>query len=388
MILLRVEGVQINNINSISHLNLSFHSGVNILCGTNGIGKTTILDCISNSYMSSTSRIRKKVHTDTSRVELTMLIDGEEDSIKYSLSEEEKAPLKGLHRRFIYHRISQRQQDRPIPLRVTEEGSLLARSSYDAMKSWFFRCYFKKKNMTEEKLNNFKLTKKVFNKLDPKVTFEEANEKIVKMRFRDREYKAVEILLKTPHGIIDMDFLSSGYKACFNILFGIIRSIEERTKVSVEDFDDLVLIDEIDLHLHPEWQTKILDILKWLIPKAQIIITTHSPHVIQNAKQGEIIPLGIDEEGRAYVRDLPDTTEYGFQGWTIEEILSDVMGLNNTHSELYYELLSDFDMALNDLDIHKATHVFEKIDKLLHPDNHLRKVFKIQLGSLGGLDID
>ena len=64
------------------------------------------------------------------------------------------------------------------------------------------------------------------------------------------------------------------------------------------------------------------------------------------------------------------------------------MGLKNTHSDLHYQLLREFNEALNNLDIRKANYYYDKIDKLLHPDNHLRKIFKIQLSSLGGLNID
>ncbi|MBN8203484.1 AAA family ATPase [Bacillus sp. NTK034] len=392
--MIKIESIYINNINSISCLTLNFKTGVNILCGTNGIGKTTILNCInqfSRNFSPRVSLIRTKMDTEKSAISLTVNSDGQVENYDYQIPKidnEENANRLVHRKKIIYFNISQRQQVGTLPLTIGQEGRESIRSSYDAMKSWFYRNYFKKTDVIENKLKNFNLSKRIFSKLDPNVYFEAANEKDVFNEFTNRPIKTVEILLKTQYGTIDMDSFSSGYKACFNILFGIVRNIEHRLSMSVEDFDGIVLIDEIDLHLHPEWQTKIIDILKWLIPNAQIIITTHSPHVIQNADQGEIIPLGLDEEGKIYVRELPESSEYGYQGWTIEEILQDVMGLKNTHSELYYHILKEFDEALDNLDIKKATESYNEIDKLLHPANHLRKVFKIQLGSLGGLEID
>ncbi|MEA2018029.1 MAG: AAA family ATPase, partial [Campylobacterota bacterium] len=52
-----------------------------------------------------------------------------------------------------------------------------------------------------------------------------------------------------------------------------------------------VLIDEIDLHLHPKWQRKIVDILTELFPKVQFIATTHSPFIIQSIGENSIIKL-------------------------------------------------------------------------------------------------
>lgn len=57
------------------------------------------------------------------------------------------------------------------------------------------------------------------------------------------------------------------------------------------DFDGIIMIDEIDIHLHPQWQAKIVNVLKETFPNAQIIATTHSPSVLQTAKAEEIIPL-------------------------------------------------------------------------------------------------
>ena len=58
----------------------------------------------------------------------------------------------------------------------------------------------------------------------------------------------------------------------------------------------VVLIDELDLHLHPTWQRRIIDDLKTTFPKVQFICTTHSPQLIGQAKADEIILLGADSE--------------------------------------------------------------------------------------------
>ena len=53
----------------------------------------------------------------------------------------------------------------------------------------------------------------------------------------------------------------------------------------------VVLIDEIDLHLHPSWQRHIVDDLRRTFPRVQFIATTHSPFIVQSLREGELIPL-------------------------------------------------------------------------------------------------
>ena len=72
----------------------------------------------------------------------------------------------------------------------------------------------------------------------------------------------------------------------------------------------VVLIDELDLHLHPHWQRHIAEDLRRTFPALQFIVTTHSPFIVQSARDGEIIALdaqpvdktaGLGKIGRAHV---------------------------------------------------------------------------------------
>ena len=74
----------------------------------------------------------------------------------------------------------------------------------------------------------------------------------------------------------------------------------------------IVVIDELDLSLHPTWQRRIVRILKELFPKVQFICATHSPFIIQSLEPGELIALDtiLDEE---------------YSGQSIEDIAEDIM---------------------------------------------------------------
>ncbi len=53
----------------------------------------------------------------------------------------------------------------------------------------------------------------------------------------------------------------------------------------------IVLIDELDVHLHPKWQREVVETLRRVFPRLQFISTTHSPFVVQSLRQDELINL-------------------------------------------------------------------------------------------------
>lgn len=77
--------------------------------------------------------------------------------------------------------------------------------------------------------------------------------------------------------------------------------------------EGVVLIDEIDLHLHPRWQRHVLDDLQRAFPRLQIITTTHSPFIIQSLRQGELINLG-PQANLPYENRSPEDIAEGVMG--------------------------------------------------------------------------
>lgn len=105
--------------------------------------------------------------------------------------------------------------------------------------------------------------------------------------------------------------------------------------------------------------------------------------MIQAAEPNEIVALVADDIGRVFRRELP-SSEFGFQGWTVEEILTDVMGMRDTRSEKYRSLVTDFEAALDSGERSKAEQTYEVLDRFLHPNNVQRKLFKLELGRIAG----
>ena len=89
--------------------------------------------------------------------------------------------------------------------------------------------------------------------------------------------------------------LSDGYRMILTLVFDLVKQMfllnPQLGYDTLEKTDGIVLIDELDLSLHPKWQRKVVDSLKETFPQVQFIVTTHSPFVLQSLEPGEVIDL-------------------------------------------------------------------------------------------------
>lgn len=96
---------------------------------------------------------------------------------------------------------------------------------------------------------------------------------------------------------IPIQHLSTGYASILRIVQEIVAGIDSwHETIDFRNAKAIIFIDEIDLHLHPKWQMKIIGILKEFFPKATFYVTTHSPLVLFNLKNGESYKLNKDEK--------------------------------------------------------------------------------------------
>lgn len=96
---------------------------------------------------------------------------------------------------------------------------------------------------------------------------------------------------------------------------------------ALEETPGVVLIDELDLHLHPKWQRRIVEDLRRTFPKIQFVATSHSPFLIQSLRSGEELIL-LDGQPTAQVANM-----------TVEEIAQGIMGVANPQVSLRYETM-------------------------------------------------
>lgn len=382
---MKIKELDINGIGGIKELHLSFNERFNAICGSNGVGKTTILNIIVNSFVYD-KNLKKNANVvygnyrlliDTSdnieelKVEKVGVFDPNE--ILYSQYIKDFSNyimMFGLDRNIDYTPLKHLDRD-PDQTSITGSNILAGVKALD-IKNWFAnRFLFStiKDSLPPSQLSNNKLAQKLFSVLDPSINFKTVIA------------KSYDIMLSTSNGDLYFEYLSSGYKSCIYIIMGIIKEIEYRfdeNHCQIENFDGVILIDEIDLHLHPTWQAQLIHALKEIFPVAQFIVTTHSPSVLQSLRKEEIIALTKNDVGDTIVKEL-NIGEYGLQGWSLEEILRDVMEMTNTSSNFYKETLDRYDQAMNEDNGEEVLKQYHILMEMLHPANPLRKLLGLQV---------
>jgi predicted ATP-binding protein involved in virulence len=179
--------------------------------------------------------------------------------------------------------------------------------------------------------------------------------------------------------------LSSGFKKVMSIIVDLaFRCIRLNPHKGKEAFltDGIVIIDEIDVHLHPSWQRKIVDNLKGIFPNVQFFVTTHSPHVISSASKGEVISLpkysDLEIDGNTKVTALSES----FKGWQLDYILKDIMKSPLAGNELDINpLLEKLDDAFETKNETEFEKVLKQLESLLHPEDPILKVYQIKLAT-------
>ena len=131
-------------------------------------------------------------------------------------------------------------------------------------------------------------------------------------------------------------FLSAGYQSCLWMVMDIAfrALLLNPGTIKLDEISGIVLIDEVDKHLHPKWQWHVLNALNDTFPNIQFIITTHAPIVISSCKNATIIT--IDPEHKV----TPIDTVYGYGVEDVIELTQESDAVVPKLRELY-ELFED-----------------------------------------------
>jgi len=130
---------------------------------------------------------------------------------------------------------------------------------------------------------------------------------------------------KTPFGWVPLRQLGYGYQTLITWVTDLANRMAERYPESKNPLAEpaVVLVDEIDLHLHPKWQRKLMGFLTERFPNTQFIATAHSPLMAQAAADANLAVLRREGDHVVIDNDVDD-----IRNWRIDQILtSDLFGL-------------------------------------------------------------
>ena len=194
------------------------------------------------------------------------------------------------------------------------------------------------------------------------------------------ENDQVSVRFETIDGDMRFDELGFGYQTTLTWLADFCKRMFELYPDAENPLleEAVVLVDEIDLHLHPKWQRDLVPTLSKIFPNVQFIVTTHSPHVLQSMEDVNLYVLRRNAESGEIEAERSNVTN--FTGWTVEEILGVTMELgDDVLSVAYNAVKKDFEEALRNKDRAAAQRYYERLDEMMRPGNPMRSIYRIRL---------
>lgn len=368
-----IDKVRLTNIRGFRDLEFSFdrgngtYAGWTVLTGDNGSGKSTVLKCIAlltvsartrflleskfNSYIKK-SQLTGKVDlyptkTVLSHVQKIQLIAYTNNDI--SVSRDPPYKNEDINSNAVpfacgygpFRRISGHSEDASRLMELPQTSCFATMFSESASlaeaDSWL-------RNLKYKKLEGNRQATETLN-----VVLDLINDEFLPNQISVDRVDSDGLWLKDREGNkLSWSDMSDGYRAALALLTDILRHM-----INAHGTDDLtgrdadgclflkpsgvVLIDEIDAHLHPEWQREIGFWLKKRFPNIQFIVTSHSPLICQAADPNGLFVLpepGSDEPARALT---PEEYQEVITSKSDTILRSSAFGLRNTRSDMVVE---------------------------------------------------
>jgi len=159
------------------------------------------------------------------------------------------------------------------------------------------------------------------------------------------------VFFKERGSSVSFEQLSAGYKGVITIICDLIARLYEKQPyvVEVKDFRGVVLIDEVELHLHPKWKYNFMKKLRDTFPLIQFIVTTHSPTVILGASKEAVFYKIYKDNGKVTI-----SNQIANEGYTSNSLVSSPLFDMETITSREYEK-----------DVSSDDYIYEKIHQVV-----------------------
>ena len=143
----------------------------------------------------------------------------------------------------------------------------------------------------------------------------------------DKATGGMFLQMKTSLGTVPLDTLSQGTQSLVHSLARFILDYAQFYEFpsDLQDKPGILVIDEIDAHLHPSWQRRVIPTITSHFPNLQIFCSTHSPLMLAGLREGQVHLLKLEENGETTV----SRNESDIIGWTADEILRNFLDVPN-----------------------------------------------------------
>lgn len=400
-----MKSLRIAGFRGIQKLELEFPGQINVLVGVNGAGKSAVLDCTAIMLSRLIWRIRSSsgtgllfsdldINNGVSETRNEIEICSQGDSVRWNVAKsrrgfrrqeitnlkELKKYIKLFHSRLeederthlplaVYYPVNRAVLD--IPLRIRKRHPFDRLAAYDQALSGgssSFRIFFEWFREREDLENEQRLARRRYR--DPQLEAVRKATKRFLPGFTDPKIRRspLRMVVKKDGQELIVNQLSDGEKCTLAMAGDLARRMAIANPIMKNPLESegIVLIDEIDLHLHPGWQRRVVPTLQRTFPNCQFLLSTHSPQILGHLPPESIWMLESDSSG--VVARRPDDA----YGQTTNRILEDIMDVPARPREVK-DRLTDLFLAIEEGKMKKAKRLLGDVRKRIGTDPDLVK---------------
>ncbi len=399
-----IQDIRLNNFRSANNLSIKLHKDINVFAGINGVGKTTILDAsaillseVVKIFDNNKSALQFSINDINNQAEYASIaihlkdgqslhkvalnINRNSNALAQSLNEMQNYWTQKLNNvntsacsvnipLFAYYPVERAVQASSIEVQHEHNFSVLDAYTNCLDGTTTFKAFFEWFRLREDLENENNRRSKTFN-TDKQLDYVRKALSIFMPQLSDIHIQRnpLRMVAKKEDKEIYINQLSDGEKCLFALIGDLARrlAIANPMRENPLEGEGVVLIDEIDLHLHPSWQQMIIPRLRETFPNCQFLLSTHSPHVLTHLEAKKVFML--DMQDGDMIADNPRS----MYGQTSESILLSHLGLQTTRPPHISELLQSIYIDIQNKDLSKAKKKVSKLEKAIGDDSELSK---------------
>ena len=391
---MKIQSIHFENFRLFDKLDINLHPSVNVFIGTNGAGKSAVLDGINlalqkiiylladegnnlNFFQKNDIKIGEKECGLVAKIRFysedeVVEIFTDKKKINKVYAENLAGFLKPLREEtpsnipilsyYKWDRLSNivNSRNNEIVNIKAEFGAYYKAFSDSNYMYQDFLSWFEIAENYENEIHYLSAVRSAISSFLSKLSGLEMGDLTIKRTFDAKDFgearkDTANLILKKNGQELSFSQLSSGEKNILILIADIARKLVIANRIPINDDvlsgSGIVLIDEIDLHLHPSWQRNILSALHHTFPNIQFIVTTHSPQVLSNVAKESVFILN---DGKL-VAETPHT-----EGRDSNSILFELFG-EEKRPILYRKKLEGFYDELEAENIEKAEQILAEL---------------------------
>lgn len=377
---MRIVRLEIENYKAISHLEMDCSSGFNVFIGDNGVGKSSVLSAVKLLYSWFAAKIINRngkgspipyedIRHNAPYCTLFIKVEHQGETASWRLSRSQRGYKGG-------DMLESNMTQLSIFLKKYSKNSLLPNEA-----SWPVMTFYG----VNRGLNQIRLEKSTAKEFDSHLDlytslrvgsewktlftwyYSKFNEESrmrahISQDYRDEklaavnnclvetftgygrlqiEPKSAKVVIEKEGELFDFKQLSDGEKCYIALVMDITRRLSEACVADVKEAENVFLIDEVDLHLHPQWQLTVIDKLRRSFPKCQFFLTTHSSLILSGLEKEDGSQLVALKNGRK--REI-SSSPYGDSG---DYILTRFFDLRRTRNERVQNIIDEIASELS-----------------------------------------